>query len=234
MANSIDQFKSLVSQKQGIARPNVFKVELPSLPGATSEEVNLLCKDVQLPGRQIMTNDRTIGLKTEKVAYGYLKEDVYMTFLVLNDYGIRNYFEQWQKLAVDQETYEVGYFTEYSKQVKIYQLKKGFSVPVYSTPLGLPRLPTIIQNRLPRIGPFDLAQGQLDLDFITSNDVLYECTLIDAFPSTLNLIQLNNELDGLVELTVGLSYTDWRGSAKQVRSDLGSTLAGTILSNLIN
>lgn len=234
MANNIDQFKSLVSQKQGVARPNVFKVELPSIPGATSSDVNLLCRDVQLPGRQITTFDRQIGLKTEKVAYGYVKDDVSMTFLVLNDYGIKNYFESWQKLAVDPETYEIGYFNEYVKQIKIYQLKKGFSVPVYSTPLGLPRLPTIIQNRLPSLGPFNLAQGQFDLDFITKDDIVYECTLIDAFPTTMNSIQLNNELDGLVELNVSFSYTNWRGSTAQVRSDLGSTVVGTLLTNLIN
>jgi len=233
MAN-IDQFKSLISSKQGVARPNVFKVELPSIPGASSTDVNLLCRDVQLPGRQIITFDKQIGLKTEKVAYGYTKDDVSMTFLVLNDYGIKNYFEAWQRLAVDPETYEVGYFNEYVKQVKIYQLKKGFSVPVYSTPLGLPRLPTILQNRLPSIGPFDFAQGQFDLDFITGADIVYECTLIDAFPTTMNAIQLNNELDGLVELNISFSYTNWRGSATQVRSDLGSTVAGTILTNLIN
>lgn len=233
MAN-IDQFKSLISSKQGAARPNVFKVELPSIPGATSSEVNLLCRDVQLPGRQITTFDRQIGLKTEKVAYGFVKDDVSMTFLVLNDYGIKNYFEQWQKLAFDPETYEIGYFNEYVKQIKIYQLKKGFSVPVYSTPLGLPRLPTILQNRLPSLGPFQLAQGQFDLDFITGEDIVYECTLIDAFPTTMNSIQLNNELDGLVELNVSFSYTNWRGSPRQVRSDLGSTAVGTILTNLIN
>lgn len=233
MAN-IDQFKSLISSKQGVARPNVFKVELPSIPGASSSDVNLLCRDVQLPGRQITTFDRQIGLKTEKVAYGFVKDDVSMSFLVLNDYGIKNYFEQWQKLAFDPETYEIGYFNEYVKQIKIYQLKKGFSVPVYSTPLGLPRLPTILQNRLPSLGPFDLAQGQFDLDFITGEDIVYECTLIDAFPTTMNSIQLNNELDGLVELSVTFSYTNWRGSPRQVRSDLGSTAVGTILTNLIN
>lgn len=233
MAN-IDQFKSLVSSKNGVARPNVFKVELPSIPGASSTDVNLLCRDVQLPGRQITTYDRQIGLKTEKVAYGYVKDDVSMTFLVLNDYGIKNYFEQWQKIAVDPDTYEIGYFNEYVKQVKIYQLKKGFSVPVYSTPLGLPRLPTILQNRLPSLGPFNLAQGQFDLDFITSEDVVYECTLIDAFPTTMNAIQLNNELDGLVELNVTFSYTNWTSSSRQSRSSFGSTAVGTILTNLIN
>jgi len=70
MVQTIDQFKSLVSAKGGIARPNLFRIKFPSLPGATAEEVNILCKDVQLPGRQIMTNPRQIGIETEKIPYG--------------------------------------------------------------------------------------------------------------------------------------------------------------------
>ena len=57
---SINQFKSLVNAKNGIARSNLFRVKLPSLPGATMEELNILCKDVQLPGRQVLTNERRI------------------------------------------------------------------------------------------------------------------------------------------------------------------------------
>jgi len=55
---SIEQLRSLVTQKDGIARGNVFRVKLPSMPGASSEEVNLLCTNVNIPGRQIMTRKK--------------------------------------------------------------------------------------------------------------------------------------------------------------------------------
>lgn len=236
MANSIDQFKSLISQKDGIARNNVFRVKLPSIPGATSEEVNLLCKDVQLPGRQILTNERKIGMKMEKIPYGYAVTDVSMTFHVLNDYGIRNYFEVWQNLAVDQDTYELGYQRGQGKfgfDIQIEQLKKGFGLPVYSTPLGIPKLPTALQNRLPKIGPFDFAQGELDLNFITGDDVVYSCTLIDAFPTSLNALQLNNEMDGVLELNVSMSYTNWKANEVALQSKTNKfiqTMIGTAIS----
>lgn len=232
---SIDQFKSLVSRKGGLARANIFRVKLPSIPGATSEEVNLLCKDVQLPGRQIMTNDRQIGMRLEKIPYSYAVTEVSMTFHVMNDYGIKQYFEQWQNLAVDQNTFEVGYQKGqggYAFDVVIEQLKKGMSLPIYSTPLGLPRLPTIIQNRLPKIGPFDLAQGQLDLDYVTSDQIAYSCTLQDAFPTSINAIQLNNELDGLVEVNIQMSYTNWKSNQTPTttsQNDFINTLIGTVL-----
>lgn len=239
MAN-IDQFKSLMSRKGGIARANVFRVKLPSIPGATSEEVNLLCKDVQLPGRQIMTNERLIGMKTEKIPYGYAVTEVSLTFHVMNDYGIKQYFEQWQNLAVDQNTFEVGYQKGkggYAFDIVIEQLKKGISLPVYSTPIGLPRLPTIVQNRLPQLGPFDLAQGQLDIDFVTPEQIAYSCTLLDAFPTSMNAIQLNNELDGLVELNIQMSYTNWKSNQTPTpnsQNDFVNTLIGTGLTRLFN
>jgi hypothetical protein len=231
---SIEQLKSLISSKGGVARPNVFRVLLPSIPGATSSEVNLLCKDVQLPGRQIMTSERQIGMKLEKMPYGYAVTDLSMTFHVLNDYGIRQYFEAWQNLAVDQTTYEIGYQSDYSFDITIQQLKKGFSMPIYSTPLGLPKLPTMLQNRLPKIGPIDLAQGQLDLDYVTSDHVIYSCTLIDAFPTSLNAIALGNDQEGIAELNVQLSYTNWKSSVTQSNStnDFIDVLKGTALTNL--
>jgi hypothetical protein len=87
--------------------------------------MNLLCKDVVLPGRQVTTRERTIGLTTRKMAYGYLIDDVSITFHVLNDYGVKEYFETWQNLAVDQNTYEIGYKKDYSFDVKINQIQKG-------------------------------------------------------------------------------------------------------------
>ena len=109
MTYSIDQMKGLMSRKGGIASPTVYRVQLPSIGNVTSEEVNLLCTGVNMPGKQIATYDREIGGKTEKVAYRNLYGDVTMTFLLLNDYGIRNYFEQWTQLIVDRGRCEAGY-----------------------------------------------------------------------------------------------------------------------------
>lgn len=238
--SSIDQLKSLVSRKDGIARPNVFRVKFPSIPGATSEEVNLLCKDVVLPGKQIITNERKIGMQTHKVPYGYGVSDISMTFHVLNDYGIRKYFDVWQSLAIDQDGQTAGYLRGregYGKQIVIEQLKKGIGLPIYSTPLGIPKLPSEIQNRLPKFGPIDLAQGQFDLDFVTGDDVIYSCTLFDAFPTTMNDITLNSEMDGVVELNVQLSYTKWISNEVESANNIEKflmTQIGTAIGKIFN
>ena len=163
---SIEDLKSLISSKGGASRSNLFKVDLPPLAGVTKEELNIICRDVQLPGRQILTRERIIGLQTRKIAYGFAQEDVSITFLLLNDYGAKRYFEVWQNLAINQQTFEIGYKKDYSRPVSIYQL-----------------------DQLGR--------------------TVYKCDLLEAFPTTINTIPLNNEENGLVEVNVQLSYTNW-------------------------
>ncbi len=236
MAINLEQFKGEISSKNGPARSNLFSIELPAFPGATTRTVNLLCRDVNLPGRQVITYDKEIGTKREKVAYGSVHDDVTLSFLLLNDYGIKEYFEKWQEASFNPNTYQIGYKSDYVRNVKIHQLKKGVGLPVYSTPLGIPRLPEIIQRRLPRIGPFDFAQGELNLDFLTGEDKIYSCELYNAFPVTMEAIPLNNELDGLIELRVQLSFTKWTSNFTD-QSPIGNfveTALGTVLTRIFN
>tara|TARA_R100001377_G_C3193017_1_gene111396 strand:+ start:899 stop:1606 length:708 start_codon:yes stop_codon:yes gene_type:complete len=234
MSYGVDQLKGQISAKGGIARGNIFRVKLPSLPGASATEVNLLCTKVNLPGKQVLTYDREIGMKREKIAYGFVHDDITMSFLLLNDYGIKKYFETWQSLAVNTDTYELGYKNEYSFTIQVEQLRKGVGLPVYSTALGIPKLPSEIQNRLPKIGPFDFAQGQFDLNFLTGDQVVYTCTLFEAFPTTMMAVELANDQEGLMELTVAMSYTKWTSETKQATPglDFAKSQIGTLLTKL--
>ena len=60
----VDQLKGKINKGQGIARTNNFLVQLPILDYSSfnglpqTEELNLLCTQVTLPGRQILTNER--------------------------------------------------------------------------------------------------------------------------------------------------------------------------------
>lgn len=172
----IDNFKSAISARSGLARTNLFKVFLPSaaslgLTDAQAEgsttTLDLMCNATQLPGRQIATNERMIGMKSEKMPYGYLTDDVTLSFYDNNKYSIRRYFSGWQESMVSSDRREIKYKNEYAKLVGIHQLNK---------------------------------QGEL----------VYKVTLLEAFPTTVNVIDLNNDQDGLVQCNVTLSFTDWR------------------------
>lgn len=200
---SINQLKSYVSKSFGIAQANQYMVQLPGGSAIDKRAINVLCKNVTLPGKQITTIDRNIGIYNEKVANGFLVDDVSMTFHVLNDYATKYYFDQWISNVFgftgtdERESGSVRYKNEYAYRISIHQLRKPQA----------------------RFG-FDV--GPLDLDLDVGGDVIYAVDLIDAFPTSINTIQLSDELDGLVEINVQFSYTDW-----QVKKVKTSPLSGS-------
>lgn len=174
MAYGIDDLKSLIAEQNGLASANQYRVLLPTLPNTTitPQQLNILCKSASLPGRQLMTNERQVGALGEKMAYGYAIEDVSLTFHVTNKFDLKKYFDKWQQLVFNQDTYELGFKrgpNGYGKTVEIQQYTRKKA--------GLPNYTVILE---------------------------------DAFPTTVNAIELSNELDGLIELNVQLSYTNWR------------------------
>ena len=81
-----------------------------------------------------------------------------------------------------------------------------------------------------------LVQGELDLDFTGKDEPVYEVTLKNVFPTTMNSITLNNE-GPLVELNVQLSYDDWSSAFVQQAGqgrDLGAALIGGLAARLLN
>ncbi|MEK9699574.1 MAG: hypothetical protein VW270_27600 [Candidatus Poseidoniales archaeon] len=231
---NVDALKSQISAGGGPARPNYYVVQMPSIGNMSGRELNLLTQTVTLPGRQIVSNERRIGVTFQKMAYGYAVEDVSMTFLCLNDYKVRKYFEEWQNLAINQSTGEIGYHKDYTKDLVIKQMKKGFGFPLFNYNIGRNiKLPSEITNRLPKVGPIDFAQGELDIDFISEGDTIYECKLFDAYPTSLQAIELGDgNNDSIVQVSVQLSYRNWEGKYPQIQSKLGTQILGTALTNI--
>ena len=130
---------------------------------------------------------------------------------------VRDYFENWQNLAVNQETSEVGYYKDYTFDVVIQTLRKGAINPlIRPKKLFDNPLPDAIAERLPSVGPIDFQNGAFDLGLVGRQDltqlaegVNYSVRLNEAYPTTLNEIPLSNDPDGLVEITVQLSYKDF-------------------------
>lgn len=229
MTVRIDDFKSEVGKGGGIAMGNLYKIFLPPLKG-DARSLNMLCKAASLPGRQILSTEKQMGLDTTKIAYGYAVDDVTLTFHCLNDMKVREYFETWQNLAVNQETKEVGYFNEYTHPVIIQHIKKGISFPIKKKKLfDSGKIPSSIRGRLPRLGPLDLAQGEIDLNAVFGDDITYTLLLDKAYPTTLNAIELSD--DGqLLEVSVQLSYKNWKSkSGDRVGNDFIEGLAGDLI-----
>ena len=185
---SIEDLKGKLTSKNGIAAANQYRVELPRWSGASSRTLDVVCKEVNMPGKQILTLDRQMGIFQEKVANGFAIEEVTMVFHVLNDYGVKKWFDSWQKTIVGDYGSGngfVAYKKDYVKSIKIHQLRKPIA----------------------RFG-FDL--GPLDINFDAFGSTIYSVELIEAFPTTLTSIALSNDPDGLVEVSITFSYTKWK------------------------
>jgi hypothetical protein len=122
----ISEFSKYISGRGGVARTNKYQVILPSSDTVDTNDLNLLCESATLPFLQIATKDRMIGPKPIKTGYGRITDDVTMTFLVTNDYLIKKYFDYWQSSVVNLDTYEVGYYKNYVRDITINQLNDGF------------------------------------------------------------------------------------------------------------
>ena len=244
MTYNIEQFKAHISKERGLAMSNLFVVELPSLAGKKradggviynypSKEFNLLCTTAELPGRQILTADRQIGIPLTKNAYGYAVSDINLTFYVTNTYKIKSYFEDWMGIAVSNAApYEIGYYDDYVQDIKVHQLRKGELFKGLDIDLGFDLgLPQGVKDALPTIGGIDLgelSEGNLSIDIRSAENTVYTCSLFEAFPTSMTAIPLSNQQNALVEFSVSLSYKNWRGEFPKQSKTISDTVEDTV------
>jgi hypothetical protein len=212
MAFSIEHLKGVIGSHGGLAKNNLFSIILPRIEGtlAQASELNLLCKNVTLPSRQLNTLERNINGRRSKVANGGLTDDISMTFHVTNSMAVKEYFEAWMKLAYNHETRRAGYFADYAKKIQI----KVLTLPEVNTTINTGvRIPDSIRQLSGisdfSLGPInaDLSSGSLSLDF--NQNTAQIITLDKAYPFTMNPIELGNETEGFMELTISFTYSEW-------------------------
>tara|TARA_B100000902_G_C27290163_1_gene906657 strand:+ start:508 stop:1152 length:645 start_codon:yes stop_codon:yes gene_type:complete len=203
MTASIDRIKSTISSRGGLARPNNFLVELPSLPGfgRANETLNMLCRQTTLPFKQIMSVPRRIGMESEEIAYGYAVENITMSFLMTNDYYARKYFDRWKDLIINEDQQIVNYKNNYEKRIVLHQLRNSipstaFDISIGQIPLGLP-ITNIISSIAARSG-------------VNISTTAYSVELKNAFPKNIGEIQFSNDENVLSEMAVTIAYTNWK------------------------
>lgn len=143
---NVNEFKSKISERGGLLDTSKFRIRLPQVPGMTigERDLNLFCISVDMPGRQITTQPRRIGIKEEKIADGFATDDCNVSFYMPADGVIKNYFEKWAAFAVPNEIGIVNYKVAYAKTVIIEHLTKLGTVS-HSVKL-LEAFPTSLQS----------------------------------------------------------------------------------------
>ena len=95
------------------------------------------------------------------------------------------------------------------------------------------KIPSFIRNRLPKVGPIDLQQGEIDAGASFNEKKTYSVSLRECYPTTISDQQLGNAEEGVMELTVQLSYTDWE-STVGTHTGTGEAIGRGAISSLTN
>jgi len=132
-----DGLRAYLEAENGVAYASRWKVILPQISGTdkpgggsvegqfTIEDLNLVCTAVRLPGIDVVTVDRNIGMVPQKVAVGKTVNPVSLTFYLTNKYTSRKYWQEWMETVVGKGApYTAGFLSSYGKQVEIQQLDK--------------------------------------------------------------------------------------------------------------
>tara|TARA_Y100001960_G_scaffold48398_1_gene49062 strand:- start:549 stop:1139 length:591 start_codon:yes stop_codon:yes gene_type:complete len=167
---SISQFKS--SLIGGGARPNLFEVELTTLPGGISwnaDNFRFMAKAAALPAQNIAQIDVPFRGRIFKVA-GDRTIDTW-TVTIINDesFELRNAFEQWTEIIAKLDN-NLGATdpSAYMTNAKVFQLGRG-------------------------------SQKSSKNSDGSSNAVLKEYEFIDIFPTTISEIALSYDTGDTIE-----------------------------------
>jgi PKD repeat protein len=92
---------------------------------STVRRVSLAAKTANLPGRSLVTvtNENIYG-PTHDIATGQTYGDLSITFYMGQDFGERYFFEDWQKLTFNHDTFDLNYYNEYVGSIEIFALNK--------------------------------------------------------------------------------------------------------------
>jgi len=116
---SISDFMATVIQ-QDLARQNLFFVEI----GRTSTplKIGIRCHQAQIPGINIATTDKDIGLRS--IAYQQIYSDIILSFYCDANMHMYKFWEDWCKAAVSPTNRRTGYYDDYVNTIKIIQLNR--------------------------------------------------------------------------------------------------------------
>lgn len=144
---TINDIKSVVSARGGLARPNRFMVDfsgllrpntgdgtvpIPGLDLQASRDLNFLVDNISIPGRAINTFEYSIWNHPVKVPSGYDEDDIEIVFNLTNDFMPKRIIDAWSSIIINQSTYLAEYDSAYKRDIVIWQLdetdKKKYGV----------------------------------------------------------------------------------------------------------
>ncbi len=179
---TISNFKSALIG--GGARPNLFVVELTTLPNGVvwdADNFRYMCKASSLPASNIAAIDVPFRGRIFKVAGDRTIETWSVTIINDEDFKLRNAFEQWmEQIAKLDNNLGATLPESYMTNATVFQLGRG-STPSSTDSVG------------------------------NSNAVLKQYEFVDIFPTSISAIDLSyDSSDTIEEFTVDFNVQSYR------------------------
>jgi len=106
------------------SKTNIFaQIMGEQVADQTARKTALRCQSFEFPGRNLDTNpDVNIYGPTREVVQGYSYGDTTAVFQCSSDMKEKRFFETWQRLAYNPQTWAMQYYNDYVGSIKIFQL----------------------------------------------------------------------------------------------------------------
>ena len=166
--SDLGQAVASIYSKNTYAQPNRFEVLIPHPPkisgapttnpffaserDSDARAISLRCESLSLPGRSLnQEEDTNIYGPSRQIVKGVTYAgEITLVFQASIELAERVFFEEWQKQAFDESSWNVGYYKDYVSDIEIYLLDK-----LDQRRYGL----KLIEAYPKEIGPTDLDQG---------------------------------------------------------------------------
>jgi len=100
-----------------------FRQMFKNITDGDQREVSMQCHKIEFPGRNLdSTPDTNIYGPSREIVSGFSFAAITASFYQSNNYKEKQFFETWQRLCYDPNTFAMGYYDEYVGKIQIYSL----------------------------------------------------------------------------------------------------------------
>ena len=106
----------------GVSFKNIFA----NLGRGEQRDISMQCNKLNFPGRNLDTTvDTNIYGPTRTIVNGFSFAPVSATFYCNENYKEKQFFETWQRLAYNPQTWSMQYYDDYVGKMEIYSLDRA-------------------------------------------------------------------------------------------------------------
>ena len=125
---------------RGVAINNKYRIIMPDIGNVRGSDLNVLCRSVMMPGKNITTAPRRTAMREIEISTGYNVEPVSMIFTETMKSTVKKYFDGWMNAIVNPITHEVAYHNDVARDIHIYrQGRSGVNQTVVTLIQAIPK-----------------------------------------------------------------------------------------------